>query len=172
MKIRSVEPKDYEAIHALIQEAYAQSKTGYNVEVELVKVIRTEPTYNPNLEIVAIEDDQIVGHGILSEIAIGIRGDIGLAMAPLVVKPSYQGKGIGKALLQELEERARKYGYGFISVMDLPKYYEKFGYEPTSKYDITAPFTVPQKAYMIKAIKPHGLDGVRGQIDYLPKFGI
>ena len=52
----------------------------------------------------------------------------------LAVSPQVQGKGIGKSLLQGLEQEAKRRGYGFIRLnsadhrLGAHAFYEKVGY--------------------------------------------
>lgn len=94
----------------------------------------------------------------------------GLVLAPLDVLTTYQGKGIGAAVLLELEKRAKILDYPFISILGHETYYPKFGYVPTSQYQIKAPFEVPDKNFMIKELTDGGLEGKSGVIHYSEAF--
>lgn len=170
MFIRTIQKKDYPKIKQLIITAFSDSSLGYHDEAELVNAIRQDSSYNSELEVVAVDNDQIVGHGLLSQIYIG-KNKQGLALAPLSVLPTFQNQSIGTQIITELEKRAVRAGYDFISIMGWPKYYAKFGYVSATKYGITAPFAVSADAYLIKAVRLHGLDQVHGQIRYLAAFG-
>lgn len=164
MIIRTIEEKDFLAVDKLIRDTFSNTDHGYGNESELVDKIRLSNSYIPNLEIVATDNETIIGHGLLSEVKIvTVDGSsyVGLVLAPLDVALSHQGEGVGSRLLIELEERAQKLNYPFISILGHPDYYPKFGYVKASKFDIAAPFTVPDEAFMIKffdedKVKPKG----------------
>ena len=89
----------------------------------------------PELELVAVVGDEVVGH------VMAARGDIGgreaVAVAPLAVGPSHQGKGIGSALMIELLRRAEAAGLPLIVLLGNPGYYERFGFEASGPLGIT-----------------------------------
>ena len=151
MKIRSIQSADKEAVDQLIYQSFSQSEHGYGNEVELVHAIRRSPNYRSTLELVAIQDQHIVGYGLLSEATI--EQTLGVVLAPLAVLPNYQKQGIGQSLLTELEQRARKNHYAFLSILGDPHYYTTFGYFPASQFSISAPFEVPEEAFMIKKLQ-------------------
>ncbi len=152
--------------------AFRHSDHGYQNEAELVDKIRQEATYEPDLEVVAEEACQLLGHGLLSQVQIVNKDQTftGLVLAPLAVLPERQGQGIGGKILQELEKRAVTHSYEFISILGHPDYYPRFGYQKASLYEITAPFPVPDAAFLIKALTPKGLAGVHGKVRYAKAF--
>ncbi|WP_416212707.1 GNAT family N-acetyltransferase [Jeotgalicoccus nanhaiensis] len=86
-------------------------------------------------------------------------------LAPIAVNPGLQQKGIGKLLMNELEKRAKRFDYGFISILGHPGYYVKFGYGPASEYNIYPPFEgIPDEAFMIKEIQEGYLKNKEGTI--------
>lgn len=174
MQIRTVRKEDYAAISNLIMTAFSKSPSGYSNEAELVEKLRLAPTYRKSFEVVADQMGQIVGHGLLSEVKVksASQSTTGLCLAPLSVAPAKQKQGIGQRILAELEQRAKKAGYPFISVLGWPDYYSKFGYQRASLFKIKPPFPAPDDTFMIKALTPNGLKGVNGTVQYLPAFGI
>jgi predicted N-acetyltransferase YhbS len=52
----------------------------------------------------------------------------------------------------------------------VPAYYPRFGYQRTSQWKITAPFEVPDEAFMVLELVERGLTGVSGMIEYAPEF--
>ena len=174
MKIRSIQPTDYPAVAQLVREAFQQSEHGYQREVAIVTNIRQEPSYHPELEVVALDEqnDELLGHGLLSEVAIvnETMSFTGLVLAPLAVAPTAQNQGVGGQLLKELEKRAKELDYPFISILGHPDYYPRFGYVPASRFQIEAPFPVPDEAFLIKEITPGGLAGVSGMVHYSKAF--
>jgi predicted N-acetyltransferase YhbS len=174
VQIRTVRKEDYSAISDLILTAFSKSSNGYGGEAELVEKIRLDPTYHKTLEVVADQSGQIIGHGLLSEVQVknANQSKTGLCLAPLEVSPSFQKQGIGQAILAELEQRAKRAKYNFISILGWPDYYSRFGYKKASLFNIKAPFPAPVDAYMIKALVPKGLEGVTGTVNYLSAFNI
>ena len=172
MLLKTIQPTDYPAIDTLIKDAFTQTDHGYDGEVELVHAIREDPLYQSYLEVVAFDHEQPVGVGLLSPITVsdGTTTTTGLALAPLAVAPAHQKQGVGKRLMQKLEQRARVSGAAFISILGWPDYYGQFGYRLASDFDIQAPFDVPSENYLIKGLTPTSLDGVHGTVQYLAAF--
>lgn len=171
--LRTIEPSDYQSVEKLIREAFTNTQEGYGNEAELVANLRNDPTYQNYFEIIALKNDTIVGHGLLSEVSVYKDDKIistGLCLAPLAVLPQEQNQGIGAKLLAELEARAQNKGYPFINILGHPDYYSKFDYKLASHYGIYAPFPVPDNSYFIKELKTDSLTNVQGTISYLDAF--
>lgn len=172
MQIRSIETTDYLAVRKLIVEAFTQSEHGYHDEADLVGNIRQDDTYDYELELVAIVADEIVGHGLLSEIKIinEQATHTGLALAPLTVLPEKQKQGIGSEILTELEQRATEKGYRCITILGDPEHYGRLGYTPAKHWEITFPFDVPDAYCLLKELQPNALQDVSGEVKYLAAF--
>lgn len=172
MEIRSINVTEFSEVDLLLRDSFSETEHGYQGEAELVKKIRAEKTYNPEFELVAAEEERVLGHTMLSEVAIGETDDnTGLALAPIAVRPGLQNKGIGAALIREAEVRAKNQGYRYISILGSPEYYGRFGYQPASMFNITAPFEVPDEAFLVKALEVDGLENVSGVLRYTKAFG-
>lgn len=172
MDIRMIQDKDLEAVKKLITDAFTQAEHGYSGEAELVEKIRKSKEYVQGLELVAADHD-IHGYGLLSEVYLVNEKEqyTGLVLAPIAVNSGLQQKGIGKLLMNELEKRAKRFDYGFISILGHPEYYVKFGYEPASEYNIYPPFEgIPDEAFMIKEIQEGYLKNKEGTIQYSEAF--
>lgn len=173
MQLRTIKITDYLEINSLIKEAFENSEYGYNGEAEIVTQLRFTNCYVPELEIIAVENNKIIGHGLLSEVEVINKNKtlcIGLALAPLSVAPAYQGRKIGETLLLTLETKAKELNYKFITILGSASYYSRYGYTPASQYDIEAPFDVPDESFMIKILSENALDGISGVIQYSEAF--
>jgi predicted N-acetyltransferase YhbS len=172
MEIRTVTPNDYAPLDALIREIFTQTEHGYGGEAEIVTKIRESSDYLPELELVALDHDKLVGHGLLSVVSIVNHDQVfdGLVLAPLSVVGPKQGTGIGSKLLMELENRAQQRGYKYISILGHADYYPRFGYLPASRFNVAAPFDVPDEFFMIKPLYDGALAGVSGIVKYSQAF--
>lgn len=65
---------------------------------------------------------------------------------------------------------ARSLGHKSIVLLGHPSYYPRFGYQRASTWNITAPFDVPDEAFMAVELVPHGLKGVSGVVEYSKPF--
>lgn len=172
MNIRTITPADYPAVDQLIRDAFINSENGYNQESELVASIRKLPNYDESLEVVALQNHAIVGHGLLSSVNIVTDTQTipGLVLAPIDVTPTAQRQGIGTQIMAELEERARQHHARYISILGQPDYYHRFDYVPASQYNIYPPYSVPDDFFMIKPLAPGALDNISGTIQYSDAF--
>lgn len=172
MQVRTVKPEDYSQIDELIRAAFTNTEHGYGQESELVNKIRTSDEYVDGLELVVTQDKAILGYGLLSEVHIKNEDQsfTGLVLAPLAVRVEFQKKGVGRLLIKELEKRATKLNYRFISILGHPSYYPKFNYVPVSEYNVRSPFSVPDEAFMIKPLFKGALDGISGTVRYSKAF--
>lgn len=164
---------DYDASLEEIKTAFENVIESNHDEQDLVLKIRASTEYNYELEVVAKTDEgDVVGHVMLSEIEI-INDETrftALALAPLSVLPKYRGKGIGKALVQAVEERAKAQDYTTIIVLGDPGYYGMLGYEEASRYQIYSPFDVPSKYFMVKFLWEQLVEQPNGNVVYPEAF--
>lgn len=164
---------DYDKSLKAIETAFAEVKESNHDEQDLVVKLRQAPEYNYELEVVAKNDDgDVVGHIMLTEIKIVDCNDkyTALALAPLSVLPDYRNKGLGKALIQAVEERAKSQDYTTIIVLGDPEYYGKFGYEEAKDYNIKCPFDVPSKYFMVKFLWDQLIEQPQGEVIYSDAF--
>ena len=90
----------------------------------------------------------------------------------MAVKNSFQNQGIGGKLIEYGLDQSRTLGFESVIVLGHEKYYPKFGFIPASKYDINAPFEVPDNAFMAIELKPGALSEPYGVVVYAKEFGI
>ena len=139
----------------------------------MVERLRKSDAFIPQLSLVAIVENQVVGHILLSKIHIDNGSQLfeALALAPVSVHPDFQKKGIGGQLILESHKRAKQLGHSRIILLGHKDYYPRFGYEKTSKYNIQLPFEAPEESCMVIALRANGLEGVSGMVVYSDAFG-
>ena len=100
--IRNEVENDYREVEELPREAFWNLHMPGCSEHYLIHVLRQHEDYIPELDFVAVMDGKIVGHIIYSKAKLvdekGNEKKI-LTFGPLSVWPTYQRKGIGKALM-------------------------------------------------------------------------
>jgi predicted N-acetyltransferase YhbS len=170
--LRQEKPADYEAVFELIKTAFKPINASDQQEHILVEKLRRSQAFVPELSIVAENENGIIGHILLTEIQI-VNGDAShtsLAMAPVSVKPAFQGKGIGGRLILESHRVAKMLGYASILVVGHEKYYPRFGYVPARNFNISLPFEVPDENCLVISLIENGLKGVCGKVVYAKEF--
>lgn len=158
---------DPEAIHQVVTAAFGRPN-----EAELIAAIRNSPNFIPKLSILAAEDGVVLGHILFSPIIIAapVQSTPALALAPLAVIPARQRHGIGTQLVQAGLLECRELGHSIIVVLGNPRYYSRFGFQTASKFNIQAPFPVPDEALMMLELEPSALTGVSGTVRYPAYF--
>jgi putative acetyltransferase len=135
--VREVTVADHAAAHAVVRAAF-----GRDTEADLVTALRADPAHRPALELVAVDGDEIVGHVMLTAATIDGAGEA-LALAPLAVVPSRQGRGLGAALVREVLARAaapaNRPPTEIVVVLGDPRYYGRFGFRPAAELGLAAP---------------------------------
>ena len=165
---RQEKAADHEAVERLITEAFASAPHSDGNEAQLVNALRMSSSHIPQLSIVALLGDKIIGHILFSKIKIG--DGLGLALAPLSVLPEFQRMGIGKALIAEGHRIAKEMGYSVSVVLGNPDYYKKSGYEPAAGFEIYPPFDIDSKYYMAYPLTNGTLPS--GIVEYNKAFGL
>ena len=169
IEIRQERPEEFACIKSLVKEAFASAMYSDGDEHNLIDRIRQTNEYIPELSLVAINNNEIVGYIMLSKIYVGET--ISVAPAPLAVDSRFQRMGIGKLLINKAHDVARKLKYPYSIVLGSPEYYGQFGYHRASESGIKPPFEVDDEYYMVRpldennTIKP-------GIVKYSKAFGL
>jgi putative acetyltransferase len=158
---------DYVKITKINDLAFGQKNEG-----RLVKKLRKNDSFIPDLSLVAEVDGKAAGHILFFPIRIiDDRSEYeSLALAPMAVRPSHQRKGIGSELVRKGIEMCRLKGFMSIIVLGHPEFYPRFGFQPAGKWGITAPFDVPYEAFMALELVGGGLKDIRGMVSYPDEF--
>ena len=168
IQIREEVQSDHSDVFVLNEIAFEQDG-----EAKLINLLRESSAFIPELSLVALIDNDIVGHILFTKITI--ISDNGneynsLALAPMAVKPSYQKQGIGGQLINYGLGKAKELGHNSVIVLGHEHYYPKFGFLPTTKWNIKAPFDVPTNAFMAIELIENGLNGITGIVKYAKEF--
>jgi putative acetyltransferase len=157
--IRSETEADFDAIRALVRDAFATLPQAEGDEEEFVTAMRGHKGYIPELALVAERKGEIVGYAMLTETVItGPEGGPPvLLLAPLCVTPKRQSRGIGAALLHEAFHRAVGLGYDAVFLAGNPRYYRRFGFHSTGSFGIGHRMPVPDKYIMARELIPGAL---------------
>jgi putative acetyltransferase len=167
LTIRPEQPADHEQVFRVNHLAFGQPD-----EARLVEALRRSPAFIPELSLVAVEDDRVVGHILFSRIAVrsGATTHDALALAPMAVLPEHQRQGVGSSLVRRGLADARGLGYGVVVVVGHPEYYPRFGFIPGEPLGIRPPFEVSPGAFMVLELQPGARADVHGDVEYPPEF--
>ena len=168
LKIRQENNDDIKEIYEINTLAFGQEN-----EAKLVDLLRDSDTFVPELSLVAIIDNKIVGHILFTKIKIADDKQNefdSLALAPMAVKPDIQKNGIGGQLIRAGLDKARELNFKSVIVLGHEHYYPKFGFVPTNKWNIKSPFDVPTNVFMGLELMEGGLKNVSGTVKYPKEF--
>lgn len=170
--IRQETSKDVTEVNALVKEAFKTEQHSDHKEHFLVDRLRKSSHFIPELSMVAVLREKIVGYILLT--LAGIKMDEALhptlALAPVAVHPDHQKTGIGAGLIKYAHLKALELGYESIVLIGHQDYYPKFGYRLAGKFGIMFPFDVPEINSFVLELKEGALKGIRGEIEYAKEF--
>lgn len=165
--IRPEKPIDYEKVYEVNKLAFKQED-----EARLVEKIRQSSNYVPELSLVAIKDEIIVGHILFS--IVNIKNDTAvtqvLSLAPMATLPECQNQGVGSSLVKKGLEECKKLGYKVVVVVGHPNYYPRFGFIPAKEQGLELSFDTPDEAFLVYELIPGALDSISGTVEYPPAF--
>lgn len=145
MIVRQAAPADDAAIDELIAAAF----DGGEAELDIVRAIRALGIAIPDLQLVAEDANELIGHVLVSEADLG--GRTVPAIAPLSVRPDRQRQGVGSRLMAEVLALAEAQGWPLVALLGHPSYYPRFGFEPGRPLGaVYAPVDTP--AFMIRRL--------------------
>lgn len=168
-EIRKENKNDYNEVYNVIKKAFETAEHSDENEQDLVVRLRNSKAFIPELSLVAVEENKIVGYILFTKIKI--KDNIELALAPLAVLPEYQRKGIGKKLIETGHNIAKNLGYHYSIVLGSENYYSKMGYIPAIQYGIKAPFQVPDENFMAIKLNDTNIE-IKGTVEYAKEFEI
>lgn len=169
LEIREENINDYEQVYNVIKTAFEKAEHNDGNEQDLVIALRKSNSFIPELALVAVYENKIIGYVLFTKIKIGDSTE--LALAPLAVLPEYQRKGVGMRLITEGHRIAKQLNYNYSVVLGSNKYYSKSGYIPASKYNIKAPFDVEDECFMAIKLNENA-KAIKGIVEYDKAFRI
>lgn len=164
MLIRPESVADFDAIRHVNLAAFVQPD-----EANLVDALRARGFAQVSL--VAEVDSQIVGHILLSNLAIvsDAKRTDALSLAPMAVLPEFQRRGIGSRLIEAALDAARRDGHRIVLVLGHPEFYPRFGFSAELTKSLVSPFGGGE-AWMALELVPGALSGVAGEVQYAAPF--
>jgi putative acetyltransferase len=166
VEIRLESVGDEAAVRRVNKQAFARQN-----EANLVDALRNAG--DGIISMVAMQDEQIVGHIMFSPVQIestskGIKKAVGLG--PMAVLPNYQGQGIGSQLVEKGLQACKECGFTVAVVLGHPTFYPRFGFVPAKPLGIRWEQDVPEDVFMVMALAENALADVTGVVKYHPLF--
>jgi putative acetyltransferase len=137
-RIRDEAPADRDDIHAVHSAAFGRA-----AEADLVDALRRDGTAIVSLVATAV--GRVVGHVLFSALRVERPGGTvrAAALAPLAVRPEWQRRGIGAALVDQGVARCRERGCAGIIVVGDAAYYGRFGFAAACVAGLLSPYAGP-----------------------------
>lgn len=164
---------DYPAVFKLTEEAFRALEISDHQEQFLVERLRQSGSFIPDLSLIACtEDEQIVGHVLLTKVQVENESASheALILAPVSVLPTFQNQGIGSRLIRAAHAKARDLGFGVVVLVGHENYYPRFGHELCCKHGISMPFDVPEVNCMVAELIPGSLQQLSGMVKFDAAF--
>lgn len=126
MTIRNVKESDLQNIKALLHD--------FNISDEFFDNLYDSSSYISELSFVLENEEKIIGLMIFSKNKLAKT--VGLTLAPLLIEPEFQHKGLGKHLLKRGLNVAELLGYDYVIAIGNPKFYEKYNFKSLEAFGV------------------------------------
>ena len=167
--IRSEKPEDFDSIYEINKKAF-----NGEFEARLIDKIRQSGNFIPELSLVALKEDKIVGHILFSKIKIkrGEEEKTILALAPMSVLSEFQKQGIGSSLVRKGLEISKRLGYCIVALVGHHEYYPRFGFTPARAkgLEISLKMSISDEAFMVCELEKDALKGIKGIVEFPSYF--
>lgn len=162
LTIRPETTADHRAVEEMTREAFWNQHVPGCDEHYLVHCLRSHPDFVPGLDLVAELEGEIVGNVMYTKCRLtdeeGREKEI-LTFGPLTVRPGFQRRGIGKALLERSFAIAREMGYDTIVIFGNPGNYVSRGFRSCKKLGVSTPGGGFPCAMLVKELVTGALAG-------------
>lgn len=165
MKIRYETVGDADGIRAVVTQAFART-----AEAELVDALRAADA--PRISLVADAAGMIVGHVLFTTVTVRRGEDAwpALALGPLAVLPSHQGRGVGSRLIRAGLDACLAAGQPVVFVVGAPRFYGRFGFVEAAPMGLIWDAGAVGDAWQVAELTPGALRGRTGIVSYRPEF--
>jgi putative acetyltransferase len=171
--IRREAPGDAGPIYTVTAAAFARQAADEPAgeppaEATLVDALRASGAWLPTLSLVAATaDGDLIGHVVCS------RGSVDaepvLALGPLSVRPDWQRRGVGSALMHAVLGAADALGEPLVALLGSTEYYRRFGFRLAGEYRITPPQPQWEPHFQVRTLTAYR-PGLRGRFGYSEPF--
>lgn len=164
--IKRTKSQDYFTTENLTREAFWNIYKPGCDEHLVLRNLRKSKSYVPELDMVAVSENEIIGHIISTKAkvldSLHEEHEV-LCAGPLSVLPSQQRQGVGAKLMEASISEAKKMGFSGMILFGEPNYYHRFGFRNAENYDITTKDYQNFDAFMVLELRPGALEDVKGR---------
>lgn len=138
MIIRRETIADRPAVDAMTTAAFGPPDSDQPAaETVLLGALRHDAGWIETLSLVAVDDEQVIGHVVCTRGWVGKVA--GLGLGPISVLPAHQRQGVGQALMHAIIGAADAAGEPFVALLGDPHFYGRFGFVESSSLGVGAP---------------------------------
>jgi len=167
--IRLEKPEDYRETEALVRESFWNVYRPGCLEHYVLKRLRDDPDFVPELDFVMERDGRIIGQNVF--VRAEIQKDDGgalpiMTMGPICIAPELKRQGYGKLLLDYSLERAEKLGCGAVCFEGNILFYGKSGFGYARNFGIRyhgLPEGADNSFFLCRELIPDYLSGITGE---------
>ncbi|EKN6243727.1 N-acetyltransferase [Yersinia enterocolitica] len=164
MLIRVEIPVDAPGIDALLRKAFKGDD-----EAELVQQLREDGLLT--LGIVATDDEGgVVGYAAFSPVDVGGEDRQWVALAPLAVEEGLRRQGLAEKLVYEGLDSLNEFGYAAVVVLGDPAYYQRFGFVPAARHQLTCRWPDTEEVFQVYALAEDALTDADGEVVFSAPF--
>ncbi|CNE41627.1 GNAT family N-acetyltransferase [Yersinia mollaretii] len=164
MLIRVEIPVDAPGIDALLRQSFES-----NDEADLVQQLREDGLLT--LGIVATDDEGgVVGYAAFSPVEVGGEDRQWVALAPLAVEESLRRQGLAEKLVYEGLDSLNEFGYAAVVVLGDPAYYQRFGFVPAARHQLSCRWPGTEEAFQVYALAEDALNDADGEVVFSAPF--
>ena len=131
IQIRQTNTNDFDNIMNVKKQAF-----GYDKEAKLVAELLEDRTAEPRVSLLAFYNNKAIGHILFTRAYIEGIEECPMIhiLAPLAVIPEFQGKGIGKLLINTGFQLLKEKGTHLIFVLGHKEYYPKCAFSHVMQF--------------------------------------
>ena len=167
--IRLEKEEDYREVENLVRESFWNVYRPGCLEHYVLKSLRNDPDFVPELDFVMEKDGMIIGQNVF--VRTVIKADDGrdipiMTMGPICIAPELKRQGYGKILLDYSLEKAAEIGCGAVCFEGNILFYGKSGFRYASENGIRyhgLPEGEDASFFLCKELIPGYLDGITGE---------
>lgn len=175
LKLRTERASDYRETENVAREAFWNRYAPGCCEHYLLCIMRDCPDFLPELDFVAEYDGRIVGNVVC--VKTSVEGDDGhryevLCLGPISVLPEFQGRSIGRELIERAQETGREMGFRAIVLCGDPEYYSCRGFVSAERFGIRTADDLYLAALQVCELQKGALAGVSGRYIEHPVYEV
>ena len=173
--IRRETENDYRIVENMVRESFWNVYHPGCTEHYVLRHLRQDPAFVPELDLVMEKDGQIIGQNMFMRAVI--RSDDGreisiMTMGPICIAPEYKRHGYGKLLLDASLEKAKAIGCPALCFEGNIQFYGKCGFTYARNFGIRyhdLPESADDSFFLCQELIPGYLNGITGE--YAPPQG-